>query len=281
MEKTSEFIIACKNNQARSIVATAALRSVFPEFVFKSFGVDVNDKRPIPQSILAILNDWGLLKYDRFSSNLEDLNLLGTDYHFLAADNYVFECLKETVENLSSIEDVILSQSLLPKDPAGLDYIEYPAELSKFILAAITWFERQSKLQMRNIEALFFTSNKSLYDYDFQRFNNPEFVIIDTNVVYPNSTVYDFEGFEVLYFNPRELVSPKKFSEKNGNLLIAKYEFSNSARLMLSKSWRSFLEEVTQTKKVLLITYPYNKESSKLALEFLGLCHATSLTVVN
>ena len=157
--------IVCRQNQARSLVASALLRQHYPNFEIFSSGIQAKTGNPIPPIIHQIANRWGLDLLDHFSTNFKDGETLQESDLVICADKAIHSHLAglNLPGSLLNVQQWSLADFLLPFDPMGVSPFEIEVELAKMIIAtASTVVAHIGFSRSSNISALIYTRAKKI-----------------------------------------------------------------------------------------------------------------------
>ena len=157
--------VVCRHNQARSVMAAAALSRFFPDLDVTSAGVQaINDQR-IPDSILNLAESWGLPVVDAVSHSLDmaKQSLLNSDFVIVAEDEFVQEIVDLGVEpcRVLSMQDQRFAHSLIPFDPIGRGSQVVSVELAKAIMTSVWLIRAQEGFGRAHPVEAVFTSDES------------------------------------------------------------------------------------------------------------------------
>ena len=270
--------VACRLNQARSIITSGVLRKLYPNFQISSSGVKANTGQLIPSNILEIARKWNLVSLDLTSSlSNESQEIINSDL-VLAADNSVASDLSDFLtKKILDVTQFAQLDQLIPKDPLRLSLEEVEVELAKVTVATVRAL--QSCLPIRNHEVCAFLTNKTLKD-DAQWLRNwldqSKGLILDMNFLIPTPEVWKASGFDIINFNYRNLQID--FDLKS-SILVSKYEVDNLANFLSSSSWLKFINKISNNVPVLLYIKTSNRLVSLTPDEILSLIHSDILIV--
>ncbi len=134
-----QISIVCNLNQARSKIAEEFCARQFPEFKFRSYGINAAEHARIPEVTLELLHKWQLptgyyyaRSVDRNLEKIKESNVI------IAADEIVKKYLVQAGLNEDSIfsaTEVKVAELLRPVDPVSFAGIEFEFEIAKFVLA--------------------------------------------------------------------------------------------------------------------------------------------------
>ena len=133
--------VVCRHNQARSVLAAAALRRFFPTLEVASAGIEGVEGQRIPQSILNLADAWGLDVLDVVSHSLEAVQdkLLRSSLVIVAEDEFIPHIVAFGIapERVLSMQDRRLDHAVIPFDPIGQGERVLSVELSKAIMTSV------------------------------------------------------------------------------------------------------------------------------------------------
>lgn len=279
---TRKVIVICRQNQARSIAASAALRRFYPDLHILSAGTFARPRTPIPTSILEILDEWELYDRDLGSTLTTDLPEISQEDFILCADAETKSLFVQQHEldlnefpRIHILQDFSKSKLEIPIDPASMDTAETKIELARSIVLA-TRATRKFLEQPELINASHVPKMREEHiDIQNTYLNTPmeSRLIIDTGLSIPNSEVWSRLSRRV-DFNPRQF---PHFSELDlsGHVLTAEHEVDNVAVHLLSLAYFTWITTLAAKYKVDLVSQPYEELPLSRKYEaILGLIHS-------
>jgi len=272
--------VICRYNQARSIIAGAILRNLFPHLTVITSGFEAPSDSSIPQSVVQIANFWGLEKYDRTSTRVNLEELVAKEAYVLAADEIVYEYISsyETKLTISRMSDFADEKLLVPVDPTGLDIDGIATELAKVAVLTLRWAHNLLQTAL-NVEGILIMTESGEVDV---RTINPggKNLFLDCNIARPLKTNWIRNG-QNIYFNPRNLVSFnfQTLDDIDEAVLSSKFEIDDHERLFLSKEWAEFLKSLSNNRKVFLVSNLARPELLSLPGSILALSHSMKTQV--
>jgi protein-tyrosine-phosphatase len=280
-----KIFVLCRQNQARSIVISAFLQHHLPEITIYSAGVAAVENSPIPHSIVALCDTWGLEITDFHSTPWEKVQVdVKVDDIVICADEQVYQIALATIssEQLINLADKNSRDFLIPTDPAGASREVVEQELAKCLLQTQRLLSSHVEGLSQMITHAYIPRSEEKFDeaIAFMRKNiavskSKNFIILDCNLRAPKPEIWahssDMQAFdEGLTFG----------RVKSGMVLHAAHEFTLWQKTLLSTPWKRFLSTLNQSYTVNVITPPLCVEG-KLSLEtLLAILYAESLTVV-
>ena len=189
----------CKYNQARSIIAAAAIRAIFPEITVSSSGVQAMPTT-IPQQIRDIAQSWNLPIQETTSTSTKAAKqTLDSSDLIIAADEEVAFRLGETTNNPSIVNLQALASALefTPHDPTGMQTGQMEIELAKVV--SLTVQQIITFLKLRNgheISAVIPRSPEAesrAIAHALENVKNGG-TIVDLNLRFPDSTIWKNEA---------------------------------------------------------------------------------------
>ena len=159
--------VVCRHNQARSVMAAAALSKFFPELHIFSAGIEAVDGQRIPQSILNLATAWGLDVLDVVSHSLQAVEgqLIGSDFVVVAEDEFIQHIIDIGVapHKILSMEDQRFDHALRPFDPIGQGNRVLSVEIAKAVMTTMQLLRAQSGFGHEcSVDAIFTQDEKDL-----------------------------------------------------------------------------------------------------------------------
>jgi len=159
--------VVCRHNQARSVMAAAALKRFFPTAEVFSAGVAAVEGQRIPQSILNLAESWGLDVGDLFSHSLEGAQeqLLLSDFVIVAEDDFIPNLLDLGVnpKNILSMQDKRFAHELIPFDPIGQGRQVVSVEITKAVMTSVQLYRQASGFRHDNPVKIYFAFEHANY----------------------------------------------------------------------------------------------------------------------
>jgi protein-tyrosine-phosphatase len=262
---TSRIITVCKYNQARSITSAAVLRRFFPDNEVLSAGIQADPFQPIPSSILEILDEWEVSEFDERSTKVIDLPPLTETDLVLCADAEVKSKLIEqlNISNISNykihiLEEFSHSSLEIPVDPVSMDASDTKTQLARAIILSVRAVRQVFGIDQPITSSLFpqdkvehLQSQKKL----LEAIQRDQGVIIDSGFSIPNPLLWQANSAFMPFNLNRLEVDPSAPS----GILISKFEIDRSARILLSKRYLQWLEELAVRQRIYLLAQPQSE----------------------
>ena len=138
---TRTISVVCRLNQARSVMAAAALSRFFPDLEVASAGIEAVEGQRIPQSILNLADAWGLDVLDVVSHSLQAVEgqLNSSDFVVVAEDEFIPVIIDIGVppQRILSMQDQRFDRAVIPFDPIGQSDRVLSVELAKSIMTTM------------------------------------------------------------------------------------------------------------------------------------------------
>ena len=262
---TSRIITVCKYNQARSITSAAVLRRFFPDNEILSAGIQADPFQPIPSSILEILDEWEVSEFDERSTKVIDLPPLTETDLVLCADAEVKSKLIEQL-NISNISDYKIhtleefshSSLEIPVDPVSMDASDTKTQLARAIILSVRAVRQVFGIDQPITSSLFpqdkaehLQSQKKL----LEAIQRDQGVIIDSGFSIPNPLLWQANSAFMPFNLNRLEVDPSAPS----GILISKFEIDRAARILLSKRYLQWLEDLAVRQRIYLLAQPQSE----------------------
>ncbi len=271
------WAVYCRFNQARSIISSAVLRNLYPEATVISGGIQAGAGSPIPSSVAAIANVWGLKEFDRSSALVNHNWIEDKKPMVLVADALVMEEISRSVTpgQLSMLADFADHPFLVPIDPTGLEIDDLALELSKVVVLTLRWALKQSRTNVQVSSHLVFSKESSTNELGANDLADYE-VLIDSNISRPQKKSW-YSDREIIHFNPRNLNQTdfESIKDKSNIVLASKFEIDECESFYLSRSWRNFLYEIAKVKSVTIVADGQSNPHVPIAASVLAISHST------
>jgi len=250
--------VVCRLNQARSVIASAALRRIYPNWQIFSSGIDANPSWPIPELIRDIAYFWRLDEIDLQSKRFpEDAPIQSGDF-FLTADSGIYSEVSELAIPGPVYE--VTSNSplgeLVATDPLDMPADQVEVELAKMTILS-NFRLRDSIGRILNVSATYARNNSitTLISFLEDWLNQNNGLIIDMNWKVPNKEFWSSLGVNIQLVNFRNFASIQSTAAalKPRTLLVSKFEIDDAEQLLLSKEWLDTLEAVSENFPVMLV----------------------------
>ena len=267
----------CRHNQARSVLAAAALGRYFPDIEVASAGIEGVDGQRIPQSILNLADAWGLDVPEMVSHSLESVEakLLRSDLVVVAEDEFIPMILESgvTSEKVLSMQDQRFEHSLIPFDPIGQGDRVLSVELAKAIMTTMQLVRTEAGFSHNfPVEAIFTHDesdfqNKLRISWENLRETNGVLVLGDFRA--PNfRAVSGLEGpvlelkvsrfeQEISFSNGEEDWDFQRVVSLSGPLIISgRFEMNQAEKFALSAHFTAFIANLAYQRPVTILTEP-------------------------
>jgi hypothetical protein len=211
---------------------------------------------------LQIASEWGVAL---FESECIDVNYFKNKVTnrttIVAAESEMIPGLLNIFEdkNIISFETISSNKLFTPKDPIGLNAVEFKVEIAKVVYIAVRTgiqaIEGEAKRHL--IDAIVPATEE-----DFEVIlNSRESEFLHHDRI---SICVDFRAFirqpintgAILRFNPIGCDLNTFLNAPNGTIFIANHEHSNVESLMLRRSWIDLLINLSKYRKLNIITAP-------------------------
>ena len=270
--------VVCRLNQARSIVASGALRQLFPDLEFFSSGIQAQSGKPIPQIITEIAHRWSVEEIDHFSMQFGEREEIRSGDLILAADSQIFEYLSNfpLPGKLVDVSTYSLSEFLSPEDPVNMSFESTQFELAKMILASSRAVELNMDVNSGSqISALLSLDSENQLLHQLGK-GDQKRIIIDMQLSIPDPIFWNSNGFKVIQFNHRQIDSGIVMNQE-ATVLVSRYEVENPIALLLSKKWRELLGSLSRQLPVTLVIRPTTLQGDIGPEATLAMLHSSAL----
>lgn len=269
------WAVYCRYNQARSIIAGALLRQLFPQQEVVTGGIQAQQNYPIPTSVASIARAWSMPLLDQVSREVDDEWVRLQNPFILAADDLVASRLQEVhpksfISTLSQFADDV---RLIPVDPTGFSFSKLAIELAKVLVLTNRWANHinQEKLNVGSILAL--DENQAWWNSS-KIIANPSHLYIDVDFLIPANKPW-YKGKSVQLFDPRKLNSfDYTIAESNNIVLRSRFEIDSPEHIYTSIGWKNFIVNLSNFKKVVLVSAFNGLLQSRSPIPLLGLIHS-------
>ncbi len=157
--------VVCRHNQARSVLAAAAIKRYFPNLEVASAGIEGVEGQRIPQSILNLAEAWGLEVLDTVSHSLQAIQdqLVESDFVVIAEDAFAPHIIEAGVapQKILSMQDQRFDHSVIPFDPIGQGGQVLSVELAKAIMTAVQLLRAEGSFTHANTVSAILTIDES------------------------------------------------------------------------------------------------------------------------
>ncbi len=291
----------CKYNQARSIIAAAAIRAIFPEITVTSSGVQAMPTT-IPQQIRDIAQAWNLPIQESVSTSAQAAKgSLDSSDLIIAADEEVAFRLGETTNNPSIVNLQALASALefTPHDPTGMQTGQMEIELAKVVALTIQ-------------QIITFLNLRSTHEISVVIPRSPEAegraiaiaqdniknggTIVDLNLRFPDSTIWkngatplmlikgDYVGelaSRAQEFCAIDPVSSSNVQSMSSVILAPAYELTSPESLWLNRTVINALLKLSEVAPVTVMTAPLTIAQKTLPDAYFGAICASRVDVIS
>ena len=265
-----KILFVCRYNQARSILAGALLRKLYPNVEVFTAGIEAQDGQPVPLITPQLCLNWSLPGIDRLSISIDKLLTRhpATSFdHVVVADQLVKERIERSFApgKVTSITDLADFPSISPVDPTGFDRSSFAAELAKVAILTIRWAEKFGLGEQRgNLNFFLFDEITNSLGYQKLTAELDSLQLVDTDISRPDPSFWRSLGAKVILFDPRDLnTSADLVNGMQGfEVLVSRFEVDNPSQIYLSQPWREFLYRITKDRSVMpAVVFPYGSEA--------------------
>ena len=267
----------CRHNQARSVLAAAAITRYFPRIRVASAGIQAIEGQRIPQSILELANSWGLEVPDVYSHSLETVQeqLFSSDYVVVAEDDFISSivALGVSPEKVLSMQDARFDHELVPFDPIGQGEKILSIEIAKAIMTTMQLLRGRDGFQNKyDINAVFTDDeidfdqklgigwenvNKSNGFYVLADFRAPSFraaekvcgKVIELKVDRVKQNIGLFDGVEKLSWE-------QVITSETPLAISGRFEMNQVEKFVLSEPFTGLISSLASKRPVLILTEP-------------------------
>lgn len=283
-----KVITLCRYNQARSIIASSTLASVFPVVYSSSAGINAIDNNPIPESIVRIAREWGIQLNSGNSRSLlaAETDLSEADLVIVAELGFLNEIPAQYLvgKQIFSMQDSRFSPQFIPVDPINLSPNQVKIELAKSIMTT-TQLVAQAGLRNYNYEVQVYIP-ESIDSFKADSINAWRYAKeIGANLLFANFRAPDFINVRELGANVRELVKINdstssnlmlgSIKSKHPYVVATKYEIDDVEMYALSNEFKKIIEELSRERRLLIMTGPLKAGLFSFSDPFLIASHAT------
>lgn len=247
--------IVCRYNQARSIIAAAAIRKFYPGLTVVSSGVEASPNAFIPLSVHNIAAEWNLAIDETISTPFENVACNISDKDFIiAADEYVEAKIHQQVlpAQITTFAKIIKYTELSARDPASMAESRMRIELAKSVAAALLAAAQFTNISL-TIRTVIPSSEESVPTARQKALAFAEkenYLIIDASL-----RVSDIAEWQAI--SPQvEKYDLSFFVHKNVSklrVLAPAYEFSNVPSALMSREWFEFIRSYAKKTNVLVM----------------------------
>ena len=268
-DQTGVIAVICRLNQARSIIASAYLSRILPDYKVVSAGIQAPDGQRIPLSVQVLAQKWGLELNKDFSQSLDSIReeILAAEL-VIVAENSFIEILADFGVNPSkivSMQDQAFDPDVIPIDPVNLNPESFEVELAKAVMVSVQLVAQRNLIKHRNKITVVHPQSIS----DFQN------CLLSVNVAAKKAAasvlVADFRYpqnglIERLGLTYKELTINQALGAITTNadllalagpcLVATRFEIDFAEEFVLSTSFLNVLEVLSQDRELFVITGP-------------------------
>ena len=269
--------VVCRHNQARSVMAAAALKRFFPDCDIYSAGIEAIDGQRVPQSILNLAESWGLEVLEVASHSIDSARskLLASDFVVVAEDVFAPSIVSLGVapEKILSMQDSRFGHELIPFDPIGHGNLVVSAELGKAIATTVQLIRAQKSESRKYPVQTVISKNEFDFEINLKQVwsqaINSNGVVIAADFRAPNITVVS------QYSDP---TFPLILNRTNGNIeyldgqgfitlehilnlqipfaISGRFEIDQAEKFILSPQFGLLIKTLTEARPVWILAEP-------------------------
>lgn len=269
--------VVCRHNQARSVMAAAALSRFFPSLTVSSAGIEAVEGQRIPQSILNLADAWGLDVLDVFSHSLQAVaeQLIASDFVVVAEDEFIPHLIDIGVatQKILSMQDARFDHALIPFDPIGQTERVLSVELAKAISTTMQLLRMQSDFGYEcSVDAIFTENegdfqNKLRFLWEQARVTNGVVVLTDfrapdlgaVSQICNNVLELRFNRVaqRISFFDGIEEFALDQVLARRGPFAVSgRFEMDQVERFVLGPQFIQFIAGLASTRPVTILTEP-------------------------
>jgi protein-tyrosine-phosphatase len=196
--------IACKYNQARSIIGAAVIRKWYPDLEVISTGINATLGGLIPLQIRQIADQWALPITETFSTPIgEVIEQVAQSELIIGADEEVTTRLIELFPNIHpvNLQDQAQDFDFVPKDPSGMDPRSTETELAKVVMLTtqkiFSHFQAPTNFPITAFIPRTPDTEEEISQVAINKAKSGNAVIIDMNFRAPNITFWQSQDLPV------------------------------------------------------------------------------------
>ena len=269
--------VVCRHNQARSVVAAAALNRYFPEMDVSSAGIAAMEGQRIPQSILNLCENWGLEVGEVVSHSLQgaENHILSADYIIVAENEFISEVVSMGVSpaRILSMQDPRFDHDLIPFDPIGKGNQVVSVELAKAIATSVQLIREKGDRSRANPVNVIFSENVEEFlenlaiGWEAVRKSNGILLVADFRAPNISAVTQNCEYALELKVNRVnrniDLLGGERISELQLALssrkrfaISGRFEVDRAEAFILSTQFAQLMANLTHDRHVLILTEP-------------------------
>ena len=278
----NRIVVVCRQNAARSVLVTAALRILFPQYDVISCGMEATTGAPYPEITLKTAKDLGLTLEGLHSLNICDVaGGLSIEDRILVSDGFMkdshlFSTLHSS--NIYSFEQFAPVDTFIPLDPIGLNLSDFKKEIAKAIFCAtkaVSSFP-ESQSCKSNIEILTADElNEETISKTVEYCRETSSDLLIANFEIPPTLSLEIEGTEAKFLEFTSLSSyqittwQKSIDSSNVSIIQSEHEMNFPPRDILSIHFRDSLKKMSQEKPIVVLCEFSNSSSRILVNQIL------------
>ena len=268
--------VICRHNQARSVLAAAALSRFFPYLQVASAGIAAVEGQRIPESIFHLADTWGLEVSDTVSHSIagSQESILASDLVVVAEDEFIQPILDLGVlpQRILSMQDERFDHSLIPFDPIGQGSQVVSVELSKAIMTTVRLVRAKNPNILESVD-LIITLDEANFEKDLRQGWSDAVaskgVLLVTDFRAPNFQAVSQVCDRVLELQVSRIDHQISFSDGLGEgalgralssdkafAVSARFEMDQVEKFILSPQFIAFMATVAARRSVTILTEP-------------------------
>jgi protein-tyrosine-phosphatase len=277
----------CRLNQARSPFSQSIIQRFFPGSECESVGISAVFNHETNQEVRGIAAEWGLPPIKHLSESLESrkLDILESDLVILAEAKMEFQLRRIGYEGKSlSMNDPKIQKDFIPCDPLGLSLSKLKLELAKVAYCSIQGMRvNHGAMNQNPISVLIpFCDDDTPYAYAYaaleQKISGG--VIIDADFRSPAAKKYGSDmKIEKVPIDDFDLLNISHAPD--GKMFSPVREYGNPESILLSVGWRNFLDRISASSPVFVISAPRHTERKMLPDSYLCAVWSDKVTLIN
>jgi len=285
---TPKIAVVCRYNQARSVLAAAALGRYFPFAKISSAGVNAEDGSPIPESIVSIAQYWGIDLSHTVSRSVPTAaaDLKEADLIIVAESEFATELVEMGIfpEKILSMQDDRFLHAFIPFDPVNRDQEDVAVETAKAIMVTLQHVRSSHLFAYKNDVEVYIPETHSDFEEGVRRIW--EYAQAKgANLLVADFRAPDTQSVQNLNVVVRELSKVHKGGENELELtalqsdspyvVALRYEMNYVEKYALSVNFENIISLLAQERPLVIVTGPAKLDHSQNADPFLIASHAT------
>ncbi len=250
--------VVCRYNQARSIIGAAAIRKFYPELDVRSAGVEAIENIPLPSTVLAVANEWGLSVVEKSSTHFSKIavDILPTDL-IIAADDFVEQQIKivNPAGTIINFANATGHAKLNAVDPSSMGQSHLRIELAKSVAASLL-AARKYKNDQSNIFTVIPDSESQMQGFRQKIWaiaESEKAIVIDASLRANELREWVRLGITPHIFDTNFDLD-QSWTPEVATLFAPKHEFADVPRYLMSYEFAAFLKKISQKQKTYLLT---------------------------